>query len=177
MLNLTVTHNIYLTREQRYALHEGEEFDVIGVSLPVWTLNTKTVRAHAHEVFCKYYMSNPRKELPIVILEDGYEISLPFRPGRPVKPLSDDEWRRLSFHNPEALRKWYKQQIHEVSSKNLLDIKDEGSACLSYREHNKIKKEDTMLNIMHFVSIEDMDVLMDSLVTPDNLLEEVQSAS
>ena len=179
MLNLTVAHNIYLTRDQRYALHEGEEFEIVGVSVPVWTQNGKALNEPTSEVFCKYYLSNPRQELPIVILEDGYVVCVPFRPGKKVKPLSDEEWRRLSFHNPQALEKWYKAQVYEVSSKNLLDIQDGGSAHLSYREHNKIKKNDTMLNIMHFVSIDDMEILNDSLFIPsplDSLSEEDQYA-
>jgi len=165
-LDLTISHHIYLTREQRYRIHEGEKFDVIGVSLPVWTENGEIINEPTKEVFCKYYLSNPKKEVAITIFKDGFEIVLPYRPGKQNKPLSDEEWRKMNFNNPELLDEWYRQQIHEVSSKNLLDLEDGGSAHLSYREHNKIKKNDTMLNIMHFVSIDDISKLEKSIFIP-----------
>lgn len=165
-MDLTISHHIYLNREQRYEIHEGKEFDVIGVSLPVWTENGEIINKHTKEIFCKYYLSNPKKELAITILKDGFEITLPYRPGKQNKSLSDEEWRRMNFHNPELLDEWYKKQIYEVSSKNLLDLKDGGSAHLYYREHNKIKKNDTILNIMHFVSINDISKLEKSLFIP-----------
>lgn len=175
MLNLTIAHNIYLTREQRYALHEGEEFEIVGISIPVWTQNGKAVNEPTREVFCKYYLSNPRQELPIIILEDGYCVCIPYRPEKKTKPLSNEEWLRLSSHDPQTLEKWYKSQVYEISSRNLLDIPDGGCAHLSYREHNKIKKNDTLLNIMHFVSIDDIGMLNNSLFIPlDNPSEEDQ---
>ena len=120
-----------------------------------------------------------KKELPVLILQDGYEIAIPYRPGKVVKPLSDEEWRYLSFHKPDVLEAWYKEQVYEVSSRNLLDTPDGGSAHLSYREHNRIKKDGTMLSIIHFVSIDDMETLNDSLfkLQEDNPSEEGQFSS
>jgi len=58
MLNLTIQHFIHLARDQRYALHEGIELVVVGVSIPVWFLD-KVTSEPAKEVFCRYYLKNP----------------------------------------------------------------------------------------------------------------------
>ena len=161
MLSLTIHHNIHLTKEQRYALHEGQEIQAIGISVPVWFSNKITTEP-AREIFCKYFISNPKKDVPIQVLEDGYDVSLPYREGTKLD-ISDEEWRYLNLQKPDVLESMYKNMIQEVSSKNLLDPEDGGSACLIYREHNKIKKGDSHLTIMHFVCMYSMDLLTNSL--------------
>lgn len=126
MLKLTINHNIYVSREQSYLLHEGKEIIIIGASVPVWFYN-KVSSEPAIEVFCKYYIKNPKKETPIKILEDGYEINLPFE-----KNIINNK---------------------EISSKSLLDIRDGGSEFLNYRELNKVLVKDKTLSIMHYVTI------------------------
>jgi hypothetical protein len=126
MLKLTINHNIYVSREQSYLLHQGKEITTIGASVPVWFYN-KVSSEPAIEVFCKYYIKNPKKEIPIKILEDGYEINLPFE----EKSIDSKE----------------------ISSKSLLDICDGGSEFLNYRELNKVLVKDKTLSIMHYVTI------------------------
>lgn len=154
-LSLTIQHNIHLTREERYALHEGDEITTIGVSLPVWFYG-KLTSEPAVEVFCIYQLKNPKKDMPIQILSNGYEITLPFREGIDLK-ISDEEWRDLSLNNPDRLEGLYKQTVTEISSKSLLDLRDGGSEHLMYREHNKVKKGDEILSIMHFVCMGTME--------------------
>lgn len=178
MPNLTILHNVYLTKEQRYKIHEGEDVEVIGSSLPVWTEDDKVKNDSEQEVFCKYYLTNPKKELPIEVMEDGYKITIPYRPQSKRKKISDEEWRELKENDPKALDEFYQNQVQEVSSKNLLDIKDGGSECLYFREHNKIKKENKIFNIMHFVQISDMTELENSLfMLEDNPSTKDQSSS
>jgi hypothetical protein len=162
MLNLTISHHVFLTQEQRYSLHNGEDLVVIGVSVPVWYRNKKTSEP-ANEIFCKYRLKNPRKDVPIQILSDGYEIYIPMRPEKSPTELTDDEWRMLVQHNPKKLEQHYAAKVSGVSSKNLLDIKDGGSAHLSYREHNKVQINNELINIMHYVQIDDISILENSL--------------
>jgi len=154
MLSLTIQHNIHLTREQRYALHEGVDIVVVGVSVPIWFME-KVTSEPGREVFCNYYLRNTKEETPVQILENGYEVTLPHRPGQKLE-IRDEEWRRLTMEDPDKLRSMYADLVHEVSSKNLLDIQDGGGKCLVYREHNKIKKGEAMLSIMHFIQINDL---------------------
>ena len=161
MLNLTIQHMIHLTRDQRYAVHEGIELVVPGVSIPIWFME-KATSEPAKEVFCHYYFKNPKEDIPVQIKEDGFEICLPFRPGKELG-LTDEQWRELNLRNPEKLELMYKNTPSEVSSKNLLDLKDGGSGHLMYREHNKLKQNNKLLNVMHFIQIGDMQALLDSL--------------
>ncbi len=162
MLSLTIHHNIHLSKQQRYDLHDGKEIKTIGYSIPVWFID-KTTSEPAKEVFCVYLLKNPKQEIPIQILDNGYEITIPYREGTKLN-ISDEEWRSLKAQNPEKLEQLYKQLLPEVSSKNLLDIADGGSGgYLSYREHNKVMKNDQPLNIMHYVCIHTIESLNESL--------------
>lgn len=161
MLNLTIQHVIPLTRKQRYALHEGINLVVIGVSSPVWYIN-KATSEPAKEVFCQYSISNTREDVPITIKEDGYNLVLPYRPGKGLD-ITNEQWRELHLKNPEKLELMYKQCVQEVSSKSLLDIIDGGAAYLSYREHNEVKHEGRKLQIIHFIQIIDVERLTESL--------------
>ena len=78
MLRLTIHHNIHLTREQRYALHNGEDLNVIGVSIPIWLIKKGTSEP-ANEIFCRYYLKNPKIDTPIKIFDDGEFTYMQFR--------------------------------------------------------------------------------------------------
>jgi hypothetical protein len=162
MLNLTINHNIHLTHEQRYALFNGNTVFTIGVSLPVWLKDGLTSEP-AREVFCRYILKNTKKESPINILEDGYEITIPYRKPKAAKLISDGDWLKLSMKNPDALQHYYAQRVAEVSCKNLLDPIDGGGKCMIYREHNKIEYNKEELNVVHYVKIADIEELLESL--------------
>lgn len=170
-LTLTVHHTIHLSKDERYALHEGKDVEVVGASLPVWFSDGWTSEP-GKEVFCKYTLKNTRKEIPIKTTSSGYEIELPCKEIKPPKQeVSNQEYWKLSDEEKEE---YYKQRGPQASSLNLLDIKDGGSKCLVYREHNKIKYGGKMHNIVHFVNLEDMGRLLESIedptLTADNLL-------
>lgn len=160
MLNLSINHNIFLTRDQRYALHGGIDLVVVGFAVPVWFTN-KTTSEPAKEVFCKYYLKNNKRDLPLKVLKNGFEIHLPFREGQ--KPeITDEQWRLLN-NDPLKLEEYYKSCISETSSKCLLDVKDGGSKHLFYREHNKIQKNEESFIMINYVCMEDMEELNNSL--------------
>ena len=161
MLNLTIQHVIALTRNQRYALHEGINLVVVGVSVPVWYMN-KATSEPAKEVFCKYSITNTKDDTPIMAKGEGYELVLPYREGKSLE-ITDEQWRELNMKNPDKLERMYANCVQEVSSKNLLDIKDGGCSHLSYREHSKIRHEGKELQIVHFIQICDIERLKESL--------------
>ena len=164
MLHLTITHLIHLTRDQCYKLHEGEEMEVTGVSVPVWHGKEYTSEP-AREVFCNYVIKNSKEDTtPIKIKNDGYLIDLPYRPAKVDKTMSPTEWRFLNFNYPDKLNDYYRNQLSEATSKNLLDIKDGGSCAMIYNEHNKMKQNGETLNIVHFVNIERIEMLKESIV-------------
>jgi len=76
MLTLTISHNIFLTKEERYKLTSKENIETIGISTPVWFSRGNTSEP-AKEVFCKYTITNDETDAPISPTENGYRINLP----------------------------------------------------------------------------------------------------
>jgi hypothetical protein len=74
-LLLTISHYIYLTREQRYQAFEGQTLEVIGVNVPVWFKGGSTSEP-AKEVFCKYIISKELDTFGLSTFEEGYKINL-----------------------------------------------------------------------------------------------------
>lgn len=76
---LTIAHNIYLSREERYKLNEPEaELSIIGITLPVWVRNSFTSEP-ADEVISKYviktHSTDPNVEM-VSMSNDGFTIYL-----------------------------------------------------------------------------------------------------
>lgn len=161
MLTLTIQHLIHLTREQRYALHDGTSQNVVGVSVPVWFMDN-TSSEPAKEIFCRYELHNVRKDVPVRQIEDGYEITLPYRPANEIR-ISDDQWRLLRERYPAKLEAFYKKMLPEVSSENLLDIKDKGCECLMFRERNIENHSNRKLSVVHYIHIGTMESLRENL--------------
>ncbi|MEI8270267.1 MAG: hypothetical protein WCG45_02770 [bacterium] len=75
MATLTIEHSVYLAKEQRYSLNNGEKITVEGFSVPV-VFSRGNTSEPAKEVFCKYTLSNDGEEKEIKRIEEGYEINL-----------------------------------------------------------------------------------------------------
>jgi len=72
---LTISHYIYLTKEQRYQIFNGEILEVVGVSVPVWFMGGNTSEP-GKEVFSKYIISKNLDTFGLSIFEEGYRINL-----------------------------------------------------------------------------------------------------
>ncbi len=124
---MTMTHYLFLTSEQRYALNVPEaEIEVVGCCTPVWIHNGKHISRVAEEVFAKYRIRHcPEPEQQTInLMDEGFLI-------------------RLSPDMPQLL----------------LDTKDNGQGNLSITHKNVITIEDKIAPIVHFLSIEDVQVL------------------
>lgn len=165
MISLIIQHNIYLTKEERYKLHNGGVIETIGVSIPVWINKIKDLtvtKETEKEVFCRYVIKNPKDEIPIKFLNDGYEVLIPYRLGK-TPEISNEEWQELSKNNPEKLEKILSKRVREISSKNLLDIEDGGGRHLFYREYDKVDVGDKTYRVTHYIKIKSMEELEESL--------------
>ncbi len=139
-LCLTVSHNIFLTKNQRYKIGESDytEIEAIGISMPVWCVASaigfrkkcKTDEP-GDEIFCKYYIDNKKANSVIDILEDGYRIH-----------LTSDKMRT-----------------------KLLDVKDMGGFGMQFTYNTNLKIADDRYRIIHFVGIEDLELLKESIVS------------
>jgi hypothetical protein len=157
-LTLTIYHNIHLTREQRYSLHAGKAVDVVGVSVPVW-FNKSVTSEPGKEIFCRYYLHNDGSQNQLKILNDGYQLTIPQQLST-QPPISDEIWRSLSHKELEA---YYENREVDVSTKNLLDLKDGGSEYMFYREITKVNSSGGLLTVVHFISIKSSDQLEDTI--------------
>lgn len=148
MATLTVSHYIYLSREQRYKLHAGEPLTITGISIPVWFHRGNTSEP-AQEMFCKYTLTNEAENKLITPSEEGYSINLP---------------QKLELAN-EAVP----QEVQDVvavqlgTSERLLDIKDGGSEWLEFRQYNKVQQGTHKFNVVHFVEIKPDELLQDTM--------------
>ena len=148
MATLTISHYIYLTREQRYKLHEGESIEVTGISIPVW-FHRGTTSEPAQEVFCKYKLTNEPIDKSIGFMDEGYNINLPQK-----LELGSDEV-------PKEVQNIVAVQLG--TSERLLDLKDGGAEWLEFRRYDKIKKGNHDFNVVHFVEIKPEDLLRDTM--------------
>jgi hypothetical protein len=130
---------MFLDRQQRYALFNGKEIDVVGVSVPVWHYQGQTSEP-GNEVFVKYKLYPTEYKIFVKHNEEGYEIYLPHK----------------SF-NPEDNR------TNPLTLKNLLDHRDGGIEWIAFRQFGKAKKNKKIVNIIHFVEIKTIEELMKTI--------------
>ncbi len=163
MISLHLLHQISLTKEERYSLHEGNTVETVAVCVPVWEIQEGT-NEPAQELFCKYVLTNPRQEQAIRTLPDksGFLIPIPYRPGEEIF-MSDEKYRYYSLEKPDKLWEFYDTHVSERTSKNLLDL-PEGCGFLCYGEYLRAEKLDMKINVMHRVVISNMERLVGSLV-------------
>lgn len=137
-LVLSIGHNIFLSKEDRYKLL-NEEIEAVGVSVPVWFYQNKTSEP-AHEVFCKYKIIPSEDEISIKQKDQVYEITLP----------------------KEDLNKDGKK--HPVTIKNILNIKDGGMEWLAFRQYGKIKRKNKKtISLIHFLEVKPLEDILGSL--------------
>jgi hypothetical protein len=166
-ITLSIAHNIFLTKEQRYELHEGKKLILVGCALPVWFFKGKTSEP-AEEVFCKYILNNQKKEPTLIkFTKQGYKINLPQVPENEVMPtLSDKEWLSMSEKQKSD---WYNAHRRKLGSWKLLDFKDGGSKGLNFKvtEVKNLTRQTGIkgLNkttVVHMVLLRDMEELNES---------------
>ena len=160
-LILAVSHQIFLTREERYTLASGKQVKVICPSVPVWFYRGATSEP-ATEVFCRYTLTNKLGGADVKFASDGYKINIPQLPldYEQSTRLSNEEWMRLSEEEQE---KWYAQHDRPICGKNLLDLEDGGGAYIRFQLQKKMKKDKKLIDLIHYVTIQDIKILMDSL--------------
>ena len=127
---LTVHHNLYLTREERYKVTAGETVVITGVCVPVWSQKDFTTEP-AVEVFVQYHIV-PNQPLAVKQGTGGFTICLPEPPPK-VARVPDHVWRSLSKIDQDL---WYERNEPGPSISHLFDVKDGGCAFLAFRQFN-----------------------------------------
>ena len=154
MLTLVVSHYIYLNRDERYKLFNGENVETFGVSVPVWFEKGNTSEP-AKEVFCKYILKNVKNHETIKALKDGYEINLP----QSVTMLNKIK-EGLTEDQLTNLKKIYDRL--DRSSK-LLDAEDGGAQWLEFKQYLNMNFKRKKVEVVHSVEIKDISILEKTL--------------
>lgn len=132
---LTISHYIYLTKEERMQLFNQTSVNTVGISIPVW-FNKGTTSEPAKEIFCNYLITNDATSKQIKPNSNGYSINLP----RDF----------INFKN-------------ENSAIRLLDVEDGGCEELIFKQYSKLNKENKYFNIIHFIEIRPIEILLSTL--------------
>jgi hypothetical protein len=148
---LSISHLIFLTRDERYKLVAGEEITVVGVSVPIRSPEDIPV-----EVFCRYILQNKSENLRILNTPAGYLINLPQKVHVQIPILSDDEWRAMSRAEQED---WYERYRLPATAESLKDIRDGGAAYLKFHYISLSKQS----RVVHIIEIKTMELLLQSL--------------
>jgi hypothetical protein len=135
MATLTVSHHLYLTKEQRYELNQGKEIKTVGVCVPVWFQKGNTSEP-AQEIFCKYKIYNPKT-------------------GANIK--QDDEGFDIEGEGKIAIQKKI------GTSENLLDYKDGGESKCDFKLYQKLLINDSLHHLVHFIEIKPIEILLDTM--------------
>lgn len=156
---LSISHNIFLSKEERYDLFDGKKLSIVGVSVPVWTFNGMSSEP-AIEVFAKYEI-NQGEVLSIIDNRKEFIIEIPKTPSKLYEPLSDDVWKNLAANVKE---RWYQLNEPKGSLINLLDIEDGGSAYLHFKQYSKVNMNNKVIGLLHFVELKPMEELLTTLI-------------
>jgi hypothetical protein len=135
MITISISHIIYLDKNERYDLYHGKKIKKIGFFVPVCFCNGETSEP-AHEIFCKYFLTNENEFVPITKCENGFRINI----------FSNEQNQDL-LSNPISL----------------LDWESGGIGSFHFKEKGQIRIKNNYYSIIHTVHIEDMDVLKESL--------------
>lgn len=160
---LIISHNIFLSKEERYDLIAHKPIEIVGVSLPAWFSmqhNTKP----SHEIFCKYAIyNNPNEPSGTIInIKEGYRINLPQLPKDWLSPerMSNEEWRNLSDYE---LSIYYNKISMPKTAFSLKNKNDSGSEYLQFKYLGDYQCLDKCIHTMHFCEIKSIELLQASL--------------
>lgn len=157
-MTLAVSHNIYLSRDDRYRLHLGEVVETQGVSTPIWYFHGRSSEP-GQEVFCRYTLSNNHEsDYDIDQQSDGYFINLPTEEESRIRAgMTPDEWSQLTPQGKDVIMNGV------PTSEILLDSEDGGVSRMAFNQYNKTKLKGLVVHVLHFIRIADRDVLLETL--------------
>lgn len=157
-LTISVSHLIFLSREERYKLIDGETVKTLGVSLPVWFYKGTTSEP-AEEVFCRYHLTSSPKSPPIRYLKTGYAVNLP-RHQETELELTNEQWLKMTREQREV---WYRSRNFYPKCQDLKDVKDGGAEYLSLKFATVRIIADRKVGVVHYVVIRGIENLQNSL--------------
>lgn len=140
---LFLTHQIFVTKEQRYQLYQGEKIETIGSFIETTNINNKK-DFFPKEIFAKYQIDTIVSEEHIVSMADGYKIHMP------VKFLySDADLENIDLES-------------SVFIEDILDSDDGGREEVFFKYRKVYTDKNKKFLVIHSVSIRDIEILKSS---------------
>lgn len=132
---LTISHYIYLNKEDRYKLFNKQSIESVGICVPVWFHRGSTSEP-AKEFFCKYNITNTKGVSTVEPQAEGFNLNLPQK-----------------FINTK----------NSLQSSRLLDVEDGGCEELIFRRNNKMFYKGITFNAIHFVEVKPLEILLQTI--------------
>jgi len=144
---LFCTHQIFLSREQRYDLYHGITVEAVG-SL----IQTSVVDKHKNltkEVFLKYKIDMDIAEDKVEVLKNSYNIHVPTK----------------KYEEDEEVKEGFKENINStfVWENDILDYTEGGHELLYFKYRKIYTIESKKILVMHSVEIKDIKILEKSI--------------
>lgn len=159
MITLVNSHNIAISKEDRYKLYNRQPITVVGVSVPVWFEKGNTSEP-ACEIFSLYKITNEEKDYQIKQSPTGYEINLP-------QPNSELEGLLKNLDQEVLASLGIQREIPK--SIQLLNYEDGGFGEMFFRNFYKSsliidgEKTKIPLSIIHSIEIISLENLVETL--------------
>ncbi|MHA2043231.1 MAG: hypothetical protein ACW99G_00470 [Candidatus Thorarchaeota archaeon] len=165
-LGLFVVHQIFLTREQRYKVADGESIEVVAHNLPTWILQGSTVTSEpSTEVFCKYMINNNGEDKQSINHENKkYTIWIPScKDDHKLEAPEDEKWKSMTEDEKHT---WFLEHPSKPCGRRLKDAKDGGNnGNLRFDQHKKVNtKNGDMMTIVHCIQFKPIESLEESIV-------------
>ena len=157
MATLTISHYLYLDRDQRYGLHNGNSIETTGIAVPVWFKKGNTSEP-APEIFCEYKLVNNKTGANIFRTTQGYTITMPHIELIGESKKSDDPEVEKMY---DEVLKAYQKKVGTTD--RLLDAEDGGVESVEFRYYHKVEIDNKLHHVIHFVEIKPIDILVDTL--------------
>jgi hypothetical protein len=141
---LFLSHQIFVTKEQRYELYQGEKVETVGSFIETTNINN-VQDFFPKEIFARYIIDSLISDEHITSTADGYKIHMP------VKFLySDADLENVDLDST-------------VFIEDILDNEDGGREEIFFKWRKiLISEKNKKYIIMHSVSIRDIEVLRSS---------------
>jgi len=117
MISLTVAHNIFLSKKDRYSLaREIKSIVIKGISVPIWNKDSISGEP-APEIFCDYEITNKDKEVFVSYTKSMYAINIPEKKCIDLLDVKDggECGIMMSHHDKVKVGKKLVDVIHYIS--------------------------------------------------------------
>lgn len=153
---VTFQHHIFIEKELRNSLLDGNPIETVGMFTPVWFWRGKTSEPAA-EIFAQYTLINDlASDISVNQNPKGFTINIGMPWAFYVDQLSDEQ---LASMSERRLERWHLKNAPIYDLMNLADKEHGGNERLSFSRKESRDESGMMVDILHFIKIADVEQL------------------